>query len=208
MSDPFRSLLPPNSTKLERSLERAMARPDVLPVKIRDLWNPDTCPLHLLPWLAWAYGVTKWDSRWSEEQKRAVVRNALFIKRYKGTYAAVERALGSLGYSIKIVEWFADTPRADPATFRIEVSITDVGIDEPMYTEIESLINDAKNLRSHLTNIRLIARSNGVMSVGAAVIGGEVIKIFSAPESSITSGGAWIHTATVTTVHLITRPEA
>lgn len=207
MSEPYRSLLPPNSTKLERSLERAMARPDVLPVKIRDLWNPDTCPLHLLPWLAWGLGVTKWSSRWTETQKRTVIRNALFIKRYKGTYAAVESALSSLGYNIKIVEWFADSPRADPATFRIDIYITDVGIDEPMYTEIESLINDAKNLRSHLSNIRLVAKSEGLMIFAGVPSMGEVIVVEPLAGSDTgTQGYALFRAGTLQEINLYSRP--
>lgn len=206
MTDSFRSLLPPNATKLERALEKPMARTTALPVKVRDLWSPDDCPLPLLPWLAWSYGVTKWNSRWTEEQKRACVRNALFVKRYKGTYQAVERALGALGYSINIVEWFEDSPRADAYTFRIEISITDTGIDEPMYTNMVELIDDAKNLRSHLTGIRLVARSNAAIYAGIAVCSGEVTKIFPAPDEMTTTGDAGLLLGTVPMVSLYTRP--
>ncbi len=194
MTESFRSLLPPNSTKLERSTEKLMAKSSDLPVPIRDLWNPDACPLPLLPWLAWSLGVTKWDSKWSEEQKRACVRNALFVKRYKGTYQAVERALGSLGYTIRIIEWFADAPRRDEFTFRIEVAITDTGIDEPMYTSMEDLIDDAKNLRSHMTGIRLITRSDATAYIGTAVTSGEVTKIFPAPNEITTEAASAIFT--------------
>lgn len=207
MTDSFLSLLPPNSTKTERSIERAMARSSELPVKIRDLWNPDTCPLNLLPWLAWSLGVTKWDSQWSELQKRSVVRNALFVKRYKGTYAAVERALLSLGYTTKIVEWFDDEPRADPYTFRIDVSITDTGIDEPMYTEMESIIDDAKNLRSHLSTIRLVAKASGLISIGAAACMGEEVLIGVMPAPAPGSQGAMaIRAATLLEINLYTGP--
>ena len=47
------SLLPPNASALERKLEQATLRLGTLPVPLRELWNPDTCPAHLLPWLAW-----------------------------------------------------------------------------------------------------------------------------------------------------------
>lgn len=30
------------------------------PVSIRELWNPDTCPANLLPWLAWSFSVDRW----------------------------------------------------------------------------------------------------------------------------------------------------
>ena len=207
MSNSFRSLLPPNVTKTERSLERVMARPDTLPVKIRDLWSPDACPLHLLPWLAWAYGVTKWDSRWAEDQKRAVVRNALFVRRYKGTYAAVERALSSLGYNINIVEWYEDSPRGEPATFRIDISISDVGIDEPMYTEMTAVINDAKNLRSHLSGMRLVMRSDALLRIGSALCIGEQINVdcMSDPDL-VTQANAVFRTGTLQEINIFSRP--
>lgn len=207
MTEPFRTLLPPNATRLEHSVEREMARAVDLPVRVRDLWSPDDCPLSLLPWLAWSYGVTQWDSRWTEEQKRNVVRNALFIKRYKGTYAAVERALAALGHSIRIIEWWQETPKADPYTFRIDVQIVDIGIDEPMYDKIERVIADAKNLRSHLTNMRLMARADALVSLGAAVSMGEVVVVDAMPSPDLSTAGVLvIQTGSLQEINLYSRP--
>ena len=71
------TLLPPNSTQLERAIEGAngAALADV-PVPIRDLWNPETCPAALLPFLAWGVSIDLWDSQWSEAEKRAAVASA------------------------------------------------------------------------------------------------------------------------------------
>ncbi|CRL52379.1 Phage tail protein (Tail_P2_I) [Pseudomonas sp. URMO17WK12:I11] len=41
------SLLPSNSTPLERALEAAFYERTIVP--LRSLYNPDTCPVHLLP---------------------------------------------------------------------------------------------------------------------------------------------------------------
>ena len=65
-------LLPPSATKQERALALATSRVSDVPLPIRTLWNPDTCPLELLPWLAWALSVDTWDPNWSESIKRAV----------------------------------------------------------------------------------------------------------------------------------------
>ena len=51
------SLLPHNASPQERAIEAATARLADVPVPLRDLWNPETCPAELLPWLAWAFGV-------------------------------------------------------------------------------------------------------------------------------------------------------
>ena len=95
MSD---SILPPNATQAELACERGIAatRPDLTPVAA--LMNPDTCPKHLLPWLAWSLSVDFWDGGWSEDTKRASIREAVGIHRVKGTLQSVRRALKAAGY--------------------------------------------------------------------------------------------------------------
>ena len=51
------SILPPNVTRAERALEGATARLDDVPVPIRSMWNPATCPAFLLPWIAWGLSI-------------------------------------------------------------------------------------------------------------------------------------------------------
>ncbi len=51
-------LLPPNRTALGARL--AASHPLALPVPLRTLWNPATCPAHCLPFLAWAFSVDQW----------------------------------------------------------------------------------------------------------------------------------------------------
>lgn len=193
------SLLPPGSTPLELSLEKTVAKTFELPVAVRELWNPDTCPLDFLPWLAWSYGVNKWNTHWSETQKRGAVRNALFVKRYKGTYAAVESALNALGYSLRVVEWWQESPKADPYTFRIDIVIVDTGIDEPMYDTIQQIVSDTKNLRSHLSNIRLIHESSGFMAVGAVCYSGEVVHVDYREDVALETDGEFFVAAAVLT---------
>lgn len=90
------SLLPPNATPQERAIEAAVARE--LPACIRCTWNPETCPAGLLPWLAWAFSVDEWDAGWSEDAKRASIRDAVAIHRRKGTVWAIRRVLSAAGY--------------------------------------------------------------------------------------------------------------
>lgn len=71
---------------------------EALPVPMRPLWNADTCPLSLLPWLAWAWRVEEWDETWSEFQKRQAVKDALMIHRRKGTLWAIKRVLANHGF--------------------------------------------------------------------------------------------------------------
>jgi phage tail P2-like protein len=59
------NLLPPNATASEIALDDSTARLSVV-VDIEKLWNVATCPVALLPWLAWALSVDEWKDDWSE----------------------------------------------------------------------------------------------------------------------------------------------
>lgn len=152
MSSP--SLLPHNATALEHKLAQVGARATDLPIILRSLWNPETCPLNLLPWLAWAWSVDDWDDSWTERQKRDTVAAALAVQRIKGTIGAVKRALGALGMPVRIQEWFAQTPVGQPYTFRLLLDV----------------VSNTKNLRSHLESVLLTVTSQARARV--AVVAG------------------------------------
>ncbi|MGT1842761.1 phage tail protein I, partial [Enterobacter hormaechei subsp. xiangfangensis] len=59
-------LLPVGSSALEVAAARACAEIENTPVPLRRLWSPDDCPANLLPWLAWAFSVDRWDENWPE----------------------------------------------------------------------------------------------------------------------------------------------
>jgi phage tail P2-like protein len=97
MSD-VATLLPPNATQTERALEQATARIGDVAVPIATLWSADTCPEHVLPFLAWGLSVDNWDSNWAEEDKRTSIRDSVQIHRVKGTIGSIKRALFAAGY--------------------------------------------------------------------------------------------------------------
>lgn len=90
------SLLPANSTTLERAISRTSARFN-LARTLPTIWNPATCPVVLLPWLAWALAVDEWDYGWSVEKKRAVIAAAIAVHQKKGTPSAIRTSLAALG---------------------------------------------------------------------------------------------------------------
>lgn len=122
------SLLPYNASTIERALESASSRD--LSIPIADLWNPDTCPARLLPWLAWAMHVDNWEEAATEEQKRDSIRMSVHLHRKKGTPWALKRALSTLGLDIDLIdhheqrELYAayNPPRLD-GTWRLDGSI-------------------------------------------------------------------------------------
>lgn len=92
------TLLPPSSTPLERALDQtAAARLAALPSVVASLWNADTCPSALLPYLAWAMSVDEWNDGWGVDKKRAVIKESRHIHQHKGTLSAIKRALAAIG---------------------------------------------------------------------------------------------------------------
>lgn len=172
MADKFRSLLPPASLHQERAQEQA-GREQIRALDtdmVRKVKNPDTCPLHLLPWLAWEFAVDFWDDSWTEQEKRQVIRDAAYVHQHRGTAGAVRRSLSAVSLPTTVVEWWEETPRKAPYTFRIEV-YSQQEIDATLYSRIRRQVDKAKNLRSWLSGIDVIADlgSNGNFYAGGAV---------------------------------------
>jgi phage tail P2-like protein len=172
----MRSLLPLNSTPLERGIEATFAEDTLIP--LRTLYNPDTCPVHLLPHLAWAWSVDRWDPAWSESVKRAAIKASFFIHKHKGTIGALRRVVEPLGYLIEIVEWFNTMPQGVPGTFALKVGVLDTGITEEMYLELERLIDDAKPVSRHLTGLAISLETQGNLNVGVNLYDGDELEIY------------------------------
>lgn len=172
------SLLPPNSTATERATECAVARMADLPVPLRSLWDPATCPAELLPWLAWAWSVDTWSDSWTIEQKRHVVASAYDVHRVKGTRHALQRALNSLGYGVTLVEWFEDSEPADPYTFRLIARVDQTPLPNlAVYRSIVEVALATKNVRSHLASLALEGHTEAPLFAGALYSIGETITL-------------------------------
>lgn len=172
------TLLPPNATPQERAVEAAVARAGEMPMPVKTLWNPDTCPAALLPWLAFAVSLDKWNDSWTESQKRAAIKASYYVHAHKGTVGAVRKALEAVDYELKVVEWFEKVPAGAPYTFDVQVQVTDRGISDAVYTEIEQIVNAAKNVRSHLGTVTAIAVLRGTVNTIAATVSGEYVTIY------------------------------
>lgn len=171
-------LLPGNASELERHAAEALAQIERVPVPLRDLWNPDTCPVELLPYLAWAFSVDRWSPTWPESAKRAAIRAAYLIHSRKGTIGALRRVVEPLGYLIEVREWWEEVPLGVPGTFRLLIGVLDTGIDETMYQELSWLIDDAKPLSRHLIGLAIGLETRGRTYIGAAAIDGEVVTVY------------------------------
>lgn len=157
-------LLPPNATTQERSLALSAGRVSAVPSPLRDLWNPATCPIEILPWLAWTLSVDTWDSTWPENIKRAVVASSVEVARLKGTRKAVSEALRSLGAGTVLVEWFQKSPVGTPHTFTVNIVSADVSL--AMQAAMVSEIDRTKPLRSHYDIVFGVATEGSINVVG------------------------------------------
>lgn len=83
------SVLPNNATPLEKSMALVAERLLRIEVPIRELWDPDKCPVPMLPYLAAAFSVDFWRADWDESKKRSVIRMAVRHHQMKGTLAGI-----------------------------------------------------------------------------------------------------------------------
>lgn len=164
------NLLPPNATPLERALSMVAARVGDVPLPIRDLWNPQTCPADLLPWLAWALSIDRWRADWTEEQKRIEVARAIELQRLKGTPASIEQVLASFDPLIQLVEWFELNPPGQPHTFQVIIPLDGTPLPRstaPFALEIVRDIYRIKPARSHFEVVLQLAVDAALVLTGA-----------------------------------------
>ncbi|HIB6173863.1 TPA: phage tail protein I [Klebsiella variicola subsp. variicola] len=170
------TLLPPSTSVWMRCAEAATAKLSGITVAIRTLWTPTACPVDLLPYLAWALSVDRWDKNWPAEKKIASIQQSYWLHRRKGTRAAVRRVIEDMGFSATFAEWF--DVGDEPGTFRLEIDLNEIGITESMIYELERIIGDAKPVSRHISQLTLSASAYGTAHIGAAIVDGEVITVY------------------------------
>ncbi len=160
-----KSLLPPHSTPLEHALAATTSRIDTIPVPVRNLWNPDLLHVDFLPFLAWALSVDAWDSSWTEDRKRHAIKAAIALHRVKGTPAALKTALNALELGVQVKEWFEYGGK--PYHFRLDVELSDSGLNESEIATIEAVALAVKNERSKLEVLKVWLSGRGRMRLAA-----------------------------------------
>lgn len=191
-------LLPAGSSALEVAAAKAAAEIKRVPVPLRTLWNPSTCPATLLPYLAWALSVDRWDFNWPEATKRSVIASAFFVHQHKGTISALRRVVEPLGFLIEIKEWWQLDE--EPGTFRIVVGVLDSGITDELYRELERVVDDAKPASRHLTGLAISLSSTGNAFIAASCYDGDALTVYPYTPEEIVVGGEYFPASAI---HLI-----
>lgn len=170
------SLLPPSSTRLERDVEQVTARIDRAAAPFHTLWNAWECPLHLLPWLAWALGVDEWSNSWPENRKRQVVATALQVRRRAGTRGAVRTAVEALDIEgIEYSEWYQYG--GEPHSYRISATLEERGMSQEEYEQLVRVINRAGRLSAWLDPVGFTLQARGRPSRAQVTLSGQHIEL-------------------------------
>ncbi|HFC97927.1 MAG TPA: phage tail protein I [Thermosulfurimonas dismutans] len=129
----------------------------------------DELPEPVLDLLAWQFHIEGYDLARTVEEKRALVKSAIELHRYKGTPWAVKQALSSLGFSADLDEWFRYA--GQPYRFRVFIDLerSRTLLTSETLSQLKSLIRDYKNERSWLETIEgAIFASGGAYAVAGA----------------------------------------
>ena len=97
MTESVASLLPPNTTNLDKALEQ-VAAPALSPVVLRSTYDPEAIPADLLPWLAWGENVPYWPA--DETQQRDMVARSHKLHGMIGTAAGLRAAARFTGAKV------------------------------------------------------------------------------------------------------------
>lgn len=188
------TLLPPSSTAWLRYTEAGASRLSAITVALRTLWTPTDSPVDLLPYLAWALSVDRWDKDWPAERKIAAIQRSYWLHRRKGTRGAVRRVVEDMGFSATFAEWFEVGD--EPGTFRLEVDINEAGLTPKTLAELNRLINDAKPVSRHPAQLSITAKVHGDIWVSSTLSCGDIISIYPddySAEEHITYNGVIFH---------------
>lgn len=185
------TILKPNATEHDRALEQAIrkGRPDLTP--IATLMNPDTCPAHLLGWLAWSLSVDVWEPAWSETTKRSVLSASLEVHRKKGTVGSVRRALEGISVPATIIEWWEEVaqPGAEPSTFEIWLDLAALLLDgadiEATLAQLREVVDAAKPVSAHYTAHARVAPKATEFAGCTSIMSGRVYNRAGIPDAPI-----------------------
>lgn len=163
------SLLPKNSTQLEKLIERQAMRVRDIPVMFYQLIDADACPVPFLPWLAWARRVEYWSGDWSEQTKRQVIKNARTFNEQRGTQSTLSQAMNNLGLGHNLTAWHELSPKGKPFTFTVGITSGRVSVQQ--HQEIYTALDSVKSARDIFSVDASIVHDTRFFIAGACRVG-------------------------------------
>lgn len=102
-------------------------------------------------------------------QKRRAVANSFQIHRKKGTPWALKQAFEALDMGVEIEEWF--DYGGDPYHFKLDLSPTDRQITAKLRHRLLESVEDLKNVRSTIDELKLSYLNRHTVSASAGAVG-------------------------------------
>lgn len=139
---------------LEKQLKKVI-------LKIADLKiysNIGSLPENILDELAWQFNIPEYNTGYSLEIKRALVKSCIDTHRHRGTVSAVEKVINNIFGVGFVEEWFEYG--GEPGYFKIHT--TNSAVTDEMVEEFERVLTSTQNIRSWLEQviIELVANMN------------------------------------------------
>jgi len=177
MSEPKASLLPANSSPLEKALDLGFGHllERVMP-PFPELMNPDRTPAAFLPYLAADRAVNEWSTTAPEAEKRLTIKLAWPTARQAGTRQALENAAKGLQLSPEVRAWHEQKPPGVPYSFAVR-AWTELPYSEVIDARLDRRLADAKSERDILS-ISVGLSASGRHFLGAATLCGELTTIY------------------------------
>ena len=153
----------------------AKARIDMIEIESLLVYIIDTVPSSALQTIAEQFnvmGYKGWSLTTSDSEKRSLIKKAIELHRYKGTPWAIKEALKSVGYAGATIQEHVGINydgqydydgevsygTSNWAKFAVQLDLGDnKGISSDQITTIVALINEYKNVRSHLITVSFAA---------------------------------------------------
>lgn len=177
MSEPKASLLPANSSPLEKALDLGFGEMlERVAPPFSELMDPAQTPADFLPYLAADRGVNEWSSAGSEAEKRATVKLAWPTARQAGTRKALENAAKGLQLIPEVHAWYEQSPRGKPYNFSLR-AFSELPYSEEIDARLDRRLADAKSERDIFT-VTVGLSAFGSHSIGAATVCGELTIIY------------------------------
>ena len=118
--------------------------------------------------MAAAWDASVWRQSWPIQIKRRILNNVILEKRKRGTLGAVKKAIETIASFTSLTEWWQETPKGTPHTFKVIASLNNYEgvLKSDLQEDLFGLIDDAKPVRSHYDFILQKRYSGEIGAIG------------------------------------------
>lgn len=153
-----------SAAALDPALQEVSNKVDIPSIYIRI----DTLTSEQLDHMAAAWDASVWRQSWPIQIKRNILHNVIIEKRKRGTLGAVKKAIETIASFTSLTEWWQETPKGTPHTFKVIASLNryDGVLESDLQEDLFGLIDDAKPVRSHYDFILQRRYSGEIGTIG------------------------------------------